>query len=274
MQLATLLRQLRENAGITQSEAGRLLPHKRPQNKLARLEHGECGLTAASLDDLLSLYRVSDPDVIDLARQLNTKPRQRGRWTGARSVYDQKDRRYVDLEEDAQLIREVCVEHVPELLRCESYLRETAYSELTGKQAEALRSRQRAVLDSGAQVYAVLSESAVRRIPGGATVRRAQINHLLALSQNPSVHLRIVPFCAVLNTRIWLENFILLRLRCPGIIDELGLDFAYTRRAGELVGVDGRIDDYETMWMNITNAAPGPRESRRILRTISRNHAP
>ena len=55
--------------------------------------------------------------------------------------------------------------------------------------------RQRLLTQPGApELWAVLDETALRRSPDGARMMRAQLEHLLQLTELPNVTLQIVPF--------------------------------------------------------------------------------
>ncbi len=126
LQLAALVRYLRERKQVTQHDAGHAVWARASaasvQNKIARLESADTGITPADLDSLLRAYGADDGHR-QLAALLNSELSQRGRWHGYRSIYSESYRRYVDLEEDAVLIRYVASERLPELLQCEEYVR-------------------------------------------------------------------------------------------------------------------------------------------------------
>lgn len=283
LQLAALLRHLRERQGITQRGAGSAVwPHSSAgsvQNKIARLESGDTRIEAADLHKLLAVYQVEDGEIAELARRLRAGTSQRGRWSGFRSVYSEPYRRYIDLEEDAQLIRHVATEQIPELLQCRSYMEAEFPGGREGTPStapdaiEARLARQKEVLlrDEPPQVRVVLSESCVRRVQGDRGVMREQLEHLISIPyERPSVVVMVVPFnprraSAIPLTGI-LERFVLLRLRAPGIPGrERGyLDYAFTRTGNELVW-SGDVRHYETLWARATTAALPPVETREFL---------
>jgi hypothetical protein len=74
-------------------------------------------------DDLIQLlrgYGITDEEHIATLAELREGSLQRGRWSGYRAVHPERFRMYVDLEEDADLIRMVEAEVVPGLLRSPS----------------------------------------------------------------------------------------------------------------------------------------------------------
>ena len=272
-QLAALLRHLRELRGLTQEEAGALVwpgtSAGTVQNKIARLENGDGGITDDNLYSLLQTYDATDGVALHLASQLNKGTSQRGRWRGARATYPDSFRQFVDLEEDAALIRLVAVEQIPGLFRCESYLPVGAGP---GQNPSAVRDRQRILArQEPPAVFAVLSESCVRRIRGNSSVMIEQIEHLLRLSLRPNITLQLAPFEPPpgLSTDAVLERFSLLRLTAPGVIGEFRrhLDFAYTS-IGSRLQRDDNVQAYEDLWRTATIGALSPESTRRFLRDV------
>lgn len=277
-QLAALLRHLREQKGLTQEEVGGLIwpaaSARSVQNKVTRLEHGDGGISEQDLYSLLRAYGAAAGVTLELALRLNSGTSQRGRWRGVRSVHPESFRQYVDLEEDAELIRTVGVERIPPLFQCESYVRADRTPEET---VASILERQRALFRENSQeVYVVLSESCVRRTRGNSRVMVEQLDHLLALSTRPGITVQLVPFepRPGITPEVMLERFALLRLPAPGVIGQFRqhLDFAFTVVAGRLYP-DSAVESYERLWLSATSAAMSPEATRRFLRDVRRDFA-
>lgn len=275
-QLAALLRHLREQKGLTQEEVGALIwpaaSARSVQNKVTRLEHGDGGISEQDLHSLLQAYGAASGVTLELAVLLNSGTSQRGRWRGARSVHPESFRQYVDLEEDAELIRTVGVERIPPLFQCESYVRA---DRTPAETVASILDRQRVLFREDApEVYLVLSESCVRRMRGDSRVMAEQLDHLLALSERPGMTVQVVPFARRpgITLEVMLERFALLRLPAPGVIGQFRqhLDFAFTVLAGRLYP-DGNVQPYERLWLNATSAALSPEATRRFLRDVRRD---
>lgn len=273
-QLAALLRHLREQKGLTQEEVGSLVwPGASPrsvQNKVTRLEHGDGGISETDLYSLLRAYGAAAGVTLELAVLLNSGTSQRGRWRGVRSLHPESFRQYVDLEEDAELIRTVGVERVPPLFQCESYVRADRTSEET---TASILERQRVLFrEDPPEVYLVLSESCVRRMRGNSRVMCDQLDYLLELSARPGMTVQLLPFTRRpgIMPEVMLERFALLRLAAPGVIGTFrrNLDFAFTLVAGRLYPDDTNVESYERLWLNATSAALSPEATRRFLREV------
>src|SRR5262245_7591757 len=110
-QLGYALRYLREQAGIGQEDAGRRIGKR--QNRMGEIESGHRIISAPDLATLLAFYGVTDPVRVELLTELRRDNTHRGRWSGHRAAYPEQFRMFVDLEEDADLIRVVEAEVVP-----------------------------------------------------------------------------------------------------------------------------------------------------------------
>lgn len=275
IQLGALLRQLRQRSGLTQHEVGsKVWPDmKQPtaQNKLTRLEAGDGGIRPDDLEHLLAVYGVIDAGHIGIMHQLNTGTSQRGRH---RVTMGENERKLADLIADAAIIREAAFETVPALLQCESYMRAQRASRAEVLEAEitAQRAQQELVLyTNAAQVYAILSESCVRRVFGSTAVLREQIEHLITLSRQSNISIHLIPFEPAASGTALFECFTLLTLACPPILDSVikYVDLPYGRLAGEPVYAPARNDAFHRLWVRVANAALDPAQTRRYLSDIA-----
>ncbi|GAA3193196.1 DUF5753 domain-containing protein [Actinocorallia longicatena] len=109
----------------------------------------------------------------------------------------------MSLEETATRIRAFEVQFVPSLLQTADYARahvrlgdpDISDADLDRKVHERMLRQQR--LHSGdLKVWAVVDENALRRPIGGRSVMRAQVEHLLLLTERSNLTLQIIPFNA------------------------------------------------------------------------------
>lgn len=174
------LRYLRDQADLNQAQAAAHV--RKPANRIAEIENGQRNIAYGDLVLLLQLYGVSDDERVTALTGLREGTSQRKRWTGYRAAYPEQFRMYVDLEEDADLIRTVEAEVIPGLFQCESYVRalyadrpvrEAAFT--TDDLVESRLARQKIFTKADApQLRVVMSESSVRRTtrPIGCTCWR------------------------------------------------------------------------------------------------------
>jgi len=201
MLLGGQLRKLREAAGITPDQAGYEIRGSR--SKISRLEHGRVGFKERDVADLLTLYGVNDVGerrhLLTLAERANSP----GWWARYDDVLPDWFETYVGLEQATSLIRTYELQFVPGLFQTEDYARAVTVLGHRAAPAEeierrvSLRLKRQEILaraEPVPKVWAVIDESALRRPLGGREVMRAQLRHLIELTESPQVTLQIMPF--------------------------------------------------------------------------------
>ncbi|TCC61429.1 XRE family transcriptional regulator [Kribbella pittospori] len=198
--LGSHLRRLRERAGVSRSDAGWTI--RASESKISRLELGRVGFKERDVEDLLSLYGVTEARererLLELAREANN----RGWWHRYGDVTPDWFDAYLGLEAAAELIRTYEIQFVPGLLQTADYAR--AVARLTPGNARAdeeierivaLRTRRQRVLDREPplKLWAVIEESVLLRPIGGFDVLRDQLDALREAARRPNVTLQIVP---------------------------------------------------------------------------------
>ncbi|MFG1793782.1 helix-turn-helix domain-containing protein [Nocardia sp. NPDC049149] len=198
MVLGGRLRRLREAAEISREEAGDAI--RGSHSKISRLELGRTGFRERDLEDLLDLYRITDPtereEYLELARQANAS----GWWHRDSDWLPKWYDTYLGLEQAATLVRAYEPRAVPELLQTPEYARvllSLAHSNEPQSAIErrvALRMRRQNILDrlDPPQLWVIVEEAALRRPIGGSAVWRAQIEHLLRAVAKPNVTVQVL----------------------------------------------------------------------------------
>jgi hypothetical protein len=167
---------------------------------LSRLESGRVAFKDRDIVDLFIHYGVTDEAQIQTLRGIATRANSRGWWHDYSDILPVWFEEYISLEEAAVQIRGYEVQFVPGLLQTEEYARAVtllAYSnpgEINRR--VSLRMARQARL-SGAEPVSlgmVLDEAALSRPIGGPSVMRAQLKHLIEMSQRPNVTIQILPF--------------------------------------------------------------------------------
>jgi transcriptional regulator with XRE-family HTH domain len=198
--LGSQLRRLREDSGVTVTEAAETI--RATHSKISRLERGRSGAKQRDVADLLTLYGVTDEaqreELLALARQANTP----GWWQPYNDVLPSWFELYVGLERAASIIRLYEVQFVHGLLQTEDYARAVILianahapaDEIARRVSVRIKRQQLLTQPDAPQVWAVLDEAALRRSPADPRVMRAQLEHLLQLTDLPNVTLQVVPF--------------------------------------------------------------------------------
>jgi hypothetical protein len=201
MLLGGQLRSLRETAGITPDRAGYEIRASR--SKISRLEHGRVGFKERDVADLLTLYGVADDDVRHRMLTLAEHANSPGWWARYDDVLPDWFETYVGLEQATSLIRTYELQFVPGLFQTEDYARAVTVLGHRAAPAEeierrvSLRLKRQEILaraEPVPKVWAVIDESALRRPLGGREVMRAQLRHLVEVTESAQVTLQIMPF--------------------------------------------------------------------------------
>lgn len=121
MLLGSQLRRLRETRGITREAAGYSI--RASESKISRMELGRVSFKTRDVEDLLTLYGITDEQerasLLSLAKEANVA----GWWHSYSDVLPSWFPTYVGLEGAASLIRAYEVQFVHGLLQTEEYAR-------------------------------------------------------------------------------------------------------------------------------------------------------
>ncbi|MEU8225959.1 helix-turn-helix transcriptional regulator [Kribbella sp. NPDC048915] len=268
--LGVHLRRLRESAGVSRTDAGWAI--RGSESKISRLELGRVGFKERDVDDLLTLYKLDDPEererLLALAREANNP----GWWQRYDDLTPQWFHSYLGLEMAADLIRTFELQFVPGLLQTPEYAR--AVIQL-GRQDQplakpeldrlvTLRMNRQDVLtrQRPARLWAVIDEAVLRRPIGNRRILRAQLEYLIEASRRHNVTLQIIPFDKGGYTATG-GAFTLLRFNDADLPD-----IVYIEHLTSAVYLDKReeLDTYVVTMDAVSITAAQPRETEQILR--------
>jgi transcriptional regulator with XRE-family HTH domain len=203
--LGAHLRRLREEQGVTRSDAARVI--RGSESKISRLELGRLTFKERDVEDLLSCYGVVDPGICAAILAEAQEANARGWWRTYSDVLPTWFEQYVGLESAASLIRTYEAQFIPGLLQTEDYTHAvTRAGQLHGpslgvvgdhiERRVDLRSTRQQLLTcpDGPRLWAIIDEGALRRQIGGRHVMRAQVEHLLQLQGRPNITIQVMPF--------------------------------------------------------------------------------
>jgi transcriptional regulator with XRE-family HTH domain len=200
MLLGSQLRRLRESAGVTPDEAGRLIRGSR--SKISRMETGRVRFKMRDVTDLLTLYGVTDEqahsEFLALARQSG----QPDWWAKYGDVLPDWFETYLGLESAAATIRTFDIQFVHSLFQTEDYARAVTRlgyqaakpAEIDDRVAVRLKRQDLLARPGSPRMWSVMDESVLRRPIGGPAVMRAQFLRLLEVARMPHVTVQVVPF--------------------------------------------------------------------------------
>ena len=266
-ELSALLRSLRLSADMTiEQVAGRLLCSP---SKVSRMETGSRSPTPRDVRDLCDLYDVADAqrqDLMELARE----SRQQGWWQS----YDLPYATFVGLEAEATSIDIFDAGVVPGLLQTPGYARALIQGVAAEPSPELIErgiavrvTRQRLLIqDAPPQLRVIFDEGALRRVVGGASIMKAQLDHLVEVSSLPHVAIQVIPFRAGAYPAVD-SSFTLLELPSPipGLVYAEGLfGYIYLERPQD-------VERYRRAFQDTQSIAATEPESIALISKISRD---
>ena len=273
MLLGIQLRRLREAKGLTPEQAGYEIRASR--SKISRVEHGRVGFKERDVADLLSLYGVSDEQerrrMLALARQANDQ----GWWAKYDDIMPDWFESYVGLEQATSLIRTYELQFVPGLFQTDGYARgvtvlghrAASTSEIERRVSLRMQRQELLTTDDSPRIWAVIDESALRRPVGGRDVMRAQLRHLVAVTEYPRVTLQVMPFSRGGHPAAG-GSFTILRFAEPDLPD-----IVYIEQLTSALYLDRRdeVDNYMEVMNRLSAEAETPADSAALVQKIIRS---
>lgn len=270
MLLGSHLRRLRESQGITREKAGYSI--RSSESKISRMELGRVSFKTRDVEDLLTLYGVTDEaertSLLSLAKEANVA----GWWHSYSDVLPSWFPTYVGLEAAAHLIRSYEVQFVHGLLQTEAYahavvsrgMKGASEAEIDKRVALRMERQKYLVAESAPEFHCVLDEAALRRPYGDREVMRGQLQHLIEISERPNVRIQVMPFSFGGHAG---ESGAFTVLSFP----ESDLtDVVYLEQLSSALYLDKREDiaQYERAIKQLQGDSPSPAESRDLLRGL------
>jgi transcriptional regulator with XRE-family HTH domain len=267
--LAAQLRELRENAGLTQEDVSERTGKDR--STLYRLESAQQRPQKSTLIQLLDLYGVAEPrrgDLLMLLREAG----QRGWMQQYRSELPEVYSDYISFEDEARSISNYESLFVPGLLQTEAYARAQLRGTLpTATDAEienrvAARTERQPVLakDGAPKLWAIMDEAALRRLVGGRDVMRGQVTRLLEARLLPNVTIQVVPYGAGAHPGMD-GSFVILDF--PDV-DDPSIVYVESAAGGLFLEEEAEIRRYILMFEHLRAAASGLDATAALLEAI------
>ncbi|MGW2681298.1 helix-turn-helix domain-containing protein [Streptomyces sp. NPDC001436] len=195
--LGSELRRLRQASGMTTRQVAERLLISQP--KISLLENGRRLIKPRDVRDLCRLYGVQDQRLVDDLMRLAGESGRQGWWN---TYGDIPYGAYIGLEAEAVAIRTYEPLLIPGLLQTPAYARAVIAGTIPHATAEQAATRLRVRLrrqerlgapDNPLRLWAVLDESALRRVVGSREVMREQLEHLIRLGAQPHITVQVLP---------------------------------------------------------------------------------
>lgn len=268
--LGSHLRRLREAQGITREKAGYSI--RASESKISRMELGRVSFKTRDVQDLLTLYGVTDEQECESLLSLAKEANVTGWWHSYSDVLPGWFPTYVGLEGAAHLIRSYEVQFVHGLLQTEAYahavvargMKGGSDAEIEKRVALRMERQKYLVSDSEPEFHCILDEAALRRPYGDREVMRGQLQHLIGISERPNVRLQVMPFGFGGHSG---EGGAFTVLSFPE--SDLS-DVVYLEQLTSALYLDKREDvaQYEAALQQLQQDSPSTAESRDLLRGL------
>ncbi|MBF6171846.1 helix-turn-helix domain-containing protein [Nocardia blacklockiae] len=268
--LGARLRRLREAAGISGQAAGQAI--RASHSKISRLEAGRVGFRAVDVEDLLTLYGVTDPDTRADFRRLAQRANAAGRWQLDGDLAAQRLETYLALEGAASVVRCYSPGVIPDLVQTAAYAHAVAAIARPGptgdiqRRVELLMRRQRLLLRPDApKVWLVLEEAVLRRPFGGTEVWRDQLDHLAEVASGAKVTVQVLPD-HIGGPAISAVPFTLLRFAAQDLGDIVHLHHA---AGAQFLDRRGDLETYHAIWDRLCVHAAPPEQSLALIAAVA-----
>ncbi|MFF4348032.1 helix-turn-helix domain-containing protein [Streptomyces sp. NPDC001530] len=271
LRIGVELRRLRERAGMTAAEAARALGTT--QGQMSNIEANRFGVSADRVRTLARIYGCPDQPLVDALAAM-AADRTRGWWEEYRDLLPSPHLDLAEMEHHATALRVAQVINIPGLLQTPDHARA-----LFGEAVPALRpheiehrvshriKRQVVLFRERSVPYtAIVHEAALRMQFGGRAVTRAQLRHLIEMSEQPNVTLRVIPFD---GTSFPTAGHGLDYAHGPvTALDTAHLD---TSHGSELVDATAKLETYRLVLDRMEQATLKPGASRDLIHHIAEN---
>ncbi|MEU3166056.1 helix-turn-helix transcriptional regulator [Streptosporangium sp. NPDC006930] len=264
--LSQAFRQLRQEAGLSVTEAARRLEWE--PSKISRMERNEWKLPSVhDIRLMLDFYGVTDEDQREAMITLARESRQRGWWEKYQDVFRTS---LPDFEAGASVIRTWEVILVPGLLQTEAYAKavwragRVLDEALIERHVQARLARQEILTNENPPtLLTLIDEAALRKLIGGAEVMCEQINHLITMAARPNVTIQVVPDSAGAHPALDGAFVILDFPNDPSLI--------YTVTVTENLWLEQQADyqRYSLIYNHVMTLALSPEESVRYLTKLT-----
>lgn len=199
--LGAELRKLREKAGLTATQAARLIGGN--QARISNIEAGRYGVSAERVRTLSCHYDCSDIPLVEALANM-TGERKHGWWESYREILSPGLLDLAEVEHHGHRLRTAHTSGIPGLLQTPEHAREImnqVVPPLPRSEAEhrvSFRMKRQAVLDRAdpAPYQALIHEAALRMRFGGRAGAERQLRHLLESGSRSHITVRVIPFAA------------------------------------------------------------------------------
>ncbi|MEV5378621.1 helix-turn-helix transcriptional regulator [Streptomyces nondiastaticus] len=270
VRLGSELRKLREAAGVTSTNAGRLLGTSQAQ--ISNIESARVGVSPDRVRAMAKNYRCTDQALIEALADMAAE-RHRGWWEEYRDVLPESLLDLAEAEYHAISLRVTQCITIPGLLQTSDHaraiFREFAPAlmphEVEFRVLHRIKRQQILFRDQPPTYKAVIHEAALRMQFGGPETARAQLAHLIGMSERSNITIAVIPFAA---TSFPISGHGVDYYGAPvPQLETVHLDAAH---GGQLVDAAPSLERFRLMLDRMEEVALGPDASRDLMHSIAK----
>lgn len=268
--LGAELRKLREAAGLKGREAAALLGTDSAQ--VSQTEAGLAGLSEARLRRMATQYACADERLIDALVAMATD-RTDGWWEKYRGLLPTGYLDLAELEHHATYRHDIEILHVPGLLQTEDYARALFSYQIPPRPEEDVelrarhRTERRVVIEGPDPIpyKAVIHEAALRIRVSDRPAARAQLNHVLEVSEAEHVTVRVIPFDLDEFAGAWSSV-----MYVGGTVPKLDTAVCDSSNGATLIDSEAQLGIFRTLLRKVEAAALEPERSRDFIHALAK----
>ncbi|MGW6240690.1 helix-turn-helix domain-containing protein [Streptomyces sp. NPDC055094] len=267
--LGAELRRLRQQADLTTAQAGVLDGSSQP--RISSIESGRYAVGADRVRALARGYSCTDEAYIDALTEM-TGGRTRGWWDEYRELLTLDAIDLAELEHHATSMRTASVIHLPGLLQTRAHAHAVIsdvvppFAPHEVEHRVSYRIKRQVVLyrDNPMPLTAVIHEAALRMGFGGPEAARAQLKHLLDMSELDHITVLVIPFGA--GTFPGAGANIYYMAGAVPALDTVQLD---TEHGAAFLDAQPQLIRYRTVLDRMEGCSLEPTKSRDLIRRIA-----
>jgi transcriptional regulator with XRE-family HTH domain len=262
------LRRLREQAGVTiETVADRL---DCSSSKISRIETGHIGASPLDVTEMLAVYQV-DEDLAEELIQTARDARQKGWWQAYGAALTGA---YVGFEQATSRIKGYEAQLIPGLLQTPDYAtavfraaRPNITIELLRGRLEVRTKRQSLLsVDDPVDFQVILDEAALCRVVGSTEIMSVQLQHMLAVAQEPNITVQVIPFSR--GAHAGMEGTFVILEYSEGVYQDLV--FVENAVGGLFLEKDVDLERYRTLFTILQETALSPAQSLEMISSRSK----
>ncbi|MEU4240569.1 helix-turn-helix transcriptional regulator [Actinoplanes sp. NPDC026619] len=274
-QVGRLMRQLREQAGISLMAAAEELEFSRA--RMYRIENGEVPVRKHDVIAMCSVYSATQrmtEVLIGLAHESKSK----GWWHAYGDIVPAWFELYVGMEQAASRLRSYAPSVIPGLLQSREYA-ECVFGRWIGSDkaavdtAVAVRLERQSLLTrnrpQAPRLDVILDEGVLRRAIPDSLGMRKQLSHLVNVSTRPNVSVRVIPFAAGPHKASSSGQFTVLEFPAVGTASPEPTTIYCENLTGALyLDKLAEVETYESIWAELENVTLSQAESDDLISAI------